>query len=227
MRMSLAVTGLLSSLVVPICHAQTVSQISTSVSTDRLYHGVTESTENPSVNLRAELHQARWFAGSVLEYANEDSEIERHRSLTTYIGVDHQFRDSGWAVSGTSLFRKFIESNKEWDYWEFSTQVRTPSGFDFTVDYAPDYYAHNRKAIVSQVSRFHEFGSRQYLLGIVGYNALERADDYFFGTVATGWMLGQTSAEIAFDWHNIDQDHRFGDEIQSNRLRLTLSHRIY
>ena len=134
--------------------------------------------------------------------------------------------ESNWLASGALRYRKFFNSNKEWDYWEFSTKLRSRNGFAVSVDYAPDYYAHNTRAIVTQIEQFHEFNNRWYGVGSAGYAEFSEAPDYGFASVGVGLRMGRSTAEVNFDWHSLDENYRFRDPVDANRVRFTWSYRL-
>jgi len=168
--------------------------------------------------------------------ARADQTIERHRASTSYAGVELPITDSGWLASATARYRKFFASNKEWDYFEFSAQLHHERGFSVNVDYAPDYYAHNTRALVTEISQYVQISPQFYAIAAFGNASFkqsarqrragqQRASDYQFGRMAGGWLFGRSSVELAYAWHNLDSSQRFRDAVQNNGLRLNLHHR--
>ena len=209
----------------PTTYADAVHHVSVFATSDRLYHGLTETTENPSVGIQTEIAFARWFAGLSIETSQPEERRQRHTPLTSYIGYERGLGRSGWTLSTSGAYRKFLRSDKVWDYWEFSAQLRSANGFALAVDHAPNYYTHDTRATATTLSRFHEFGPTWYGLAMVGYMALSDAKDYAYGSFALGWRHRTNTVELSYDWHTLDEAVRFRDPIQDDALRLTLTHR--
>ena len=206
--------------------AESVQTVSVTLESDRLYHGLSETTHNPNLRVHSERINESTFAGLALEASTFDITRERHMAATGYVGIRIPITDAGWSATTLGSYRKFIRSNKEWDYWEASVQLESSSGFAVTIDYAPDYYAHRTNAWVPQISQYNQWGDRLYTFAKVGYGAFSNADNYLFSTLAVGWRARQSTIELAFDGQTLDERQRFRDSVKRNQLRLSWTHRI-
>ena len=224
MRHSFITVALLLSLSVQA--SEPVQTVSVTLESDRLYHGLSETTHNPNLRVHSERIYERAFAGLALEASPFDITRERHMAATGYVGIRIPITDTGWSATTLGSYRKFIRSNKEWDYWEASIQLESSSGFAFALDYAPDYYAHRTNAWVPQISQFNQWGDHLYTFAKLGYGAFSNADNYLFSTLAVGWRARQSTIELAFDGLTLDERQRFRDRVKRNQLRVSWTHRI-
>lgn len=217
-----------AALLLPCCvqAATPVQTASITLESDRQYHGLTETTSNPNLRFHTERIYDRAFLGLAAEVAPFDRIRERHTALTGYVGLRTDIPNTDWSLTTAGSYRKFVRSNKEWDYWEGSLHLESDFGFAVTVDYAPDYYAHRTNAWVPQISQFNQWGDRIYTFAQVGYAAFSNADNYFFGTAALGWRVKQSTIELAFDAQTLDESHRFRDRVKRNQLRVGWTHRF-
>ena len=208
-----------------------LANVSLIATTDSLYHGLTESTENPNLAINGELLVGEyWYAGVLTGVARADQIKERHQPLNAYAGFEALLpinSPTHWYAGTTVTHRKFLNSNKEWDYWEYSGQIRNSAGFSASIDYAPDYYAHRTTAVVSQLSYFYDFSDRYFTHTNIGYAAFSNTSDYIFGHVSIGRIFHQSSIELGYFWHNHPNEYRFRDPIQDNMLRFSFSHRLH
>ena len=100
---TVSVASLLTCLAQPIAvHADTVTQATLSLTSDRVYHGLSESTENPGIALQSEVHTKRWFVGATAELSRPDATRERHQAATGYFGLDQTIGSSGWLAAATA-----------------------------------------------------------------------------------------------------------------------------
>ncbi|MEM7097198.1 MAG: hypothetical protein AAF541_02990 [Pseudomonadota bacterium] len=209
---------------------EVLSNVTLIATTDHLYHGLTESTQNPTILVNSEFTLGEHlFTGFVASVARADKSVERHQPITGYLGSDvpiGHFASTQWYLGTTATYRKFLKSNKEWDYWEFSTQIRNSQGFSASLEYAPDYYAHNTTALIGRVSYLNEFQGDHYVQYNAGYAGFSDTTDYLFGDVSLGRIYGQSSIEIGYFWHNHPDEYRFRDPVQDSQLRLTYSRRL-
>ena len=197
---------------------------------DWMYHGTSETEGEPAFGLAADWQLTPVvFAGIEAHQGIVKGEPQRQRSVMAYLGAGKAISDRLF-LSGTASHREFPGGQKEWDFTEFTIALNHRSGWNFKIDYAPDYYEHNTTALASEVRYSRQFTQR--LQGYVELGAIEfsnnRFTDYRYGQIGFGATIASAALDLAYRRNSEGPDADFGRAPYSRgKIVAQLSYRIH
>ncbi|MEO1576786.1 MAG: hypothetical protein AAFU65_17700, partial [Pseudomonadota bacterium] len=184
------------------------------LASDTVYHGTTETFGEPSIGLDLQWQPTGGVVlGLEAHAATVGAVRQRHSSVSAYLGYGRAFADR-WFIDGAIARREFPSSPKPWQYTEVKAQLSHERGFSLSLDYAPDYYAHNTEAFALELNQRAFFRPGWFYHASVGAVELsnERFTDYHYASVGGGFARGRYSLDLSYGWNSEDGVDQFGPE---------------
>lgn len=166
-----------------------------------VYNGVSENANQPIIAINAEFQlNYHWTAGIQLE-KSEAGKSQRNQNLSSYIGYDKKISEN-WLSSTYFTHRAFLDSQREWNYDEFSSRLSHKNGFSVALSYAPNYYSSSAKAIGTTVNYSRPLIKNSYIKASVGNMSIPSLLSYQFIETTVGINYKRLNVELGYHWVN-------------------------
>lgn len=184
----------------PSVRASVEPSILIAANSDSIYHGISESSDDPSIAINVEFQLTpNLISGVQLQEAITSDVRQRHRNLTAYIGYDHKISDN-WLSSTYYTHRAFIDSQRQWDYDEFTAQFSHKSGVSFGTFYAPNYYASSVKSVGVNAQYFKTLPDNFYWKAKIASINIPTLFNYQYANLAIGKNIKRVNIELGYHW---------------------------
>ena len=170
------------------------------LASDQVYHGISESSGNPSIGVNIEVQLSPlWVAGINASEGQVDNVRQRHRNISPYIGAEFAINED-WFGGAYLQVRRFLDSAREWDFEELNITASHVNGLSGRISYSPDYYATGASSFAIESQYQHTLSEPFYLAATAGYFDLQSEIDYFYANVKFGARYKQYSAAVSYQW---------------------------
>ncbi|MBO1255945.1 hypothetical protein J3L16_09640 [Alteromonas sp. 5E99-2] len=193
------------------------------LSSDWIYHGLSETGENPSLGINAEYRlSSSWVSGIAFRDAKNDGLRQRHRNVDGYLGWEHPINED-WFTGIYIKRRSFVGAAREWDFNELTVQSSHSSGFGFGFDVSDDYYATDSRSIALEASYSRPISSQSFWRATLGHFDLNNQFDYQYANIKAGYQYKLISIELGYHW--VSESISFSDvgPIESPKFVLELT----